>query len=80
MLIEDPDAAATVAYVQMVAEREPFNGHYIGVREWPDGRPLIEQPAAVVEAMYTVLGHLQQLQQPPERPGEKKTADGPPRP
>lgn len=74
MRLEDPEAAAVVAYVQAVADREPFNGHYIGVREWPDGGRLADQMAAVVEAVYTVLGELQGIAAPPEQP---KAADAP---
>lgn len=56
-----PQAVEVVEYVRAVAEREPLTGQVIGVREWPDGGRLLDQPAAVVEAVYVVLGELQAL-------------------
>jgi hypothetical protein len=77
--MEDPEAAAVVAFVQAVADREPFNGTYVGVSEWPDGGRLAEQPASVVEAIFTVLGELQLLAGKDAK-DTKTPADGPPRP
>lgn len=53
-----------VAWVLLVGEYAPMTGQIVGVKEWPDGGRVLDQPAAVVEAVEIVLGELQEMRTP----------------
>jgi hypothetical protein len=70
----DAEAAAVVEWVQVAGLYEPMTGQIVGLREWPDGGRLADQPATVVEAVHIVMGELQALQRPERKEEDRGTA------